>query len=94
MRAALDSLWPYTAELFADDSVDEAAAASGLGPRSSTLREAWLSEMNEVLGEAGLALPADVPFVSEGKRGRHSEHMGFILAEMQHLQRAFPGGVW
>jgi ring-1,2-phenylacetyl-CoA epoxidase subunit PaaC len=50
--------------------------------------------MTEVLHEAGLALPADTPFVSDGKRGRHSEHMGYLLAEMQHLQRAFPGGVW
>jgi ring-1,2-phenylacetyl-CoA epoxidase subunit PaaC len=94
MHAALDTLWPYTAELFVDDAVDEAAAGAGLGPKSSALREAWLSEMNEVLGEAQLPLPADLPFVSEGKRGRHSEHMGFILAEMQHLQRSFPGGVW
>lgn len=94
MRAAIDTLWPYTAELFVDDGVDEAAAGAGLGPKSSTLREAWLSEINEVLGEAQLPLPAEVPFVSEGKRGRHSEHMGYILAEMQHLQRAFPGGVW
>jgi ring-1,2-phenylacetyl-CoA epoxidase subunit PaaC len=94
MRDALETLWPYTAELFVDDAVDEAAAAAGLGPRSSALREAWLSEMNEVLGEARLPLPANLPFISEGKRGRHSEHMGFILAEMQHLQRSFPGGVW
>lgn len=94
MRVALDALWPYTAELFNDDAVDEAAAAAGLGPRSSGLRDAWLAQMQEVLAEAQLPLPADVPFVSDGKRGRHSEHMGYILAEMQHLQRAFPGGVW
>ena len=50
--------------------------------------------MAEVLGEAGLAVPAETPFLSTGKRGVHSEHMGFILAEMQHLQRAYPGGVW
>jgi len=94
LRAALDTLWPYTAELFADDAVDEAAAAAGLGPKSSALREPWLAEMTEVLAEAQLAVPADTPFLSEGKRGRHSEHMGYILAEMQRLQRAYPGGVW
>lgn len=93
-RAALQQLWPYTAELFADDAVDEAAAAAGLGPRSSALREPWLAEMTEVLAEARLEVPADTPFVSDGRRGRHSEHMGYILAEMQHLQRAYPGGVW
>ncbi len=94
LRAALQALWPYTAELFADDAVDEAAARTGLGPQASALREPWLAEMTEVLSEATLAVPADTPFVSEGKRGRHSEHMGYLLAEMQYLQRAYPGGVW
>jgi len=94
MLAALETLWPYAAELFADDAVDEAAAASGLGPRWSELKSDWQAQMAEVLGEAGLAVPAEAPFLSTGKRGVHSEHMGFILAEMQHLQRAYPGGVW
>jgi len=94
MRAALDLLWPYTAELFAADAVDEAAARSGLGPSTAELREAWLLDMGNVLQEAGLAPPEDTPFVSEGKRGRHTEHMGYLLAEMQYLQRAYPGGVW
>ena len=94
MRAALEQLWPYTAELFAADAVDEAAARSGLGPRADELQAAWRAEMQEVLAEAGLAAPADTPFVSEAKRGRHTEHMGYILTEMQYLQRAYPGGVW
>ncbi len=94
MLAALESAWPYAAELFADDAVDEAAAASGLGPRWSELRADWDSQMAEVLAEAGLPVPAASRFLSTGKRGVHSEHMGFILAEMQHLQRAYPGGVW
>lgn len=92
--AALAGLWHYAAELFDDDAVDEAAAASGLGPRSSELRAGWQAEMGEILAAAGLAAPADVPFRSHGRRGRHSEHMGYLLAEMQHLQRAYPGGVW
>jgi ring-1,2-phenylacetyl-CoA epoxidase subunit PaaC len=91
---ALAQLWPYAAEMFADDAIDEAAQASGIGPRWSELREPWQSDMDELLAEAGLAPPAAVPFVSTGKRGVHSEHMGYILAEMQHLQRSFPGGVW
>ena len=94
MHAALDLLWPYTAELFAADAVDEAAARSGLGPSGAELREAWLLDMTSVLQEAGLGVPADTAFVSEGKRGRHTEHMGYLLAEMQYLQRAYPGGVW
>ncbi len=94
MQAALQRIWPYTNELFADDAVDEAAAASGLGPRRSDLRAAWLADVQTVLAEATLALPADSAFVSTGSQGVHSEHMGFILAEMQSLQRRFPGGVW
>jgi ring-1,2-phenylacetyl-CoA epoxidase subunit PaaC len=94
MRDALVKLWPYTAELFDVDAVDEAAAAARMGPTGAELREAWEAEVAEVLGEAGLPLPPSSPFRSEGKRGRHSEHMGYILAEMQYLQRAYPGGVW
>ena len=87
-------LWPYAAEIFAADAIDEAAHAQALGPRWSDLRDAWLADMGALLQEAGLVMPAEVPFVSTGKRGVHSEHMGYILAEMQHLQRSFPGGVW
>ncbi|MGL6112347.1 MAG: 1,2-phenylacetyl-CoA epoxidase subunit PaaC [Rubrivivax sp.] len=93
-EAALARLWLYTPELFEDDAVDAAAHASGLGPAASELREPWLAEMREILGEATLALPADTTFRSTGKRGMHSEHMGYILTEMQYLQRAFPGGAW
>ncbi|MES2958960.1 MAG: 1,2-phenylacetyl-CoA epoxidase subunit PaaC [Pseudomonadota bacterium] len=94
MTAALARAWPHVAELFDDDAVDEAADASGLGPRASALREAWLAALRPVFADARLALPADAAFRSHGRRGVHSEHMGYVLAEMQHLQRAFPGGVW
>ena len=94
MRAALALLWPYTAELFEADAVDNAAAAAGMGPRWSELRDEWHAEVCAVLEEAGLAPPADRAFRSTGKLGRHSEHFGFLLAEMQHLQRSFEGGVW
>jgi ring-1,2-phenylacetyl-CoA epoxidase subunit PaaC len=93
-EAALARLWLYTPELFEDDAVEAAARASGLGPAASELREPWLAEMREILDAATLALPADTAFRSSGKRGVHSEHMGYILSEMQYLQRAFPGGAW
>jgi ring-1,2-phenylacetyl-CoA epoxidase subunit PaaC len=93
-EAALARLWLYTPELCEDDAVDAAAQAGGLGPAWSSLREPWLAEMREILGEANLALPKDTAFRSSGKRGVHSEHMGYILTEMQSLQRAFPGGAW
>jgi ring-1,2-phenylacetyl-CoA epoxidase subunit PaaC len=92
--AALDQLWRYTAELFDADAVDAHAHASGLGPRRADLREPWLAEISAVFDEAGLTPPEPSGFISTGSRGVHSEHMGFILAEMQHLQRSFPGGVW
>jgi ring-1,2-phenylacetyl-CoA epoxidase subunit PaaC len=94
LRAALERAWPYTNEMFAADAVDEAAAASGLGPARDALRGDWQQTVGAVLRDATLALPATTPFVSTGTLGRHSEHMGFLLAEMQVLQRTHPGGRW
>lgn len=94
LAAALDTLWPYVAELFEDDAVDAAAEASGLGPRWSALADEWRAAIEAVAAEAGLGLPPSRAFRSTGKAGRHSEHLGYILATMQHLQRSHPGGVW
>ena len=94
IERALADLWLYVPEMFESDAVDEAAAAAGLGPRWSELQAPWLAEMDTILGEAGLSRPSEAAFRSTGKKGVHSEHMGYILAEMQHLQRSFPGGVW
>ena len=94
MQAALAELWRYVPEMFDNDAIDQAAQAAGLGPLWSELQAAWQAEMALILGEAGQQLPADSAFRSHGKRGQHSEHMGFILTDMQYLQRAFPGGVW
>ena len=93
-QAALDALWRYTPELFDADAVDEAAVASGLGPRWADVQADWQAELAAVLDEAGLQPSPLSSFRSTGKRGVHSEHMGFLLAEMQQLQRAYPGGVW
>lgn len=94
MNAALSELWRYVPELFDTDAVDQAACAAGVGPLWSDLQADWDKEMELILGEAGLTVPAASAFRSTGKRGIHSEHMGYILADMQYLQRAFPGGVW
>ena len=91
---ALQQLWRYAAEWFEPDGVDTAASASGLGPAWSELHDPWLAEMQQVLDAAGLAQPPDSAFRSTGRNGVHSEHMGRVLAEMQQLQRAYPGGVW
>jgi len=94
MQAAVARAWPYVAELFEADAVDAAARACGLGPGFDELQADWRAALLPVLDEARLALPADVAFRSTGRHGRHSEHFGLLLAEMQHLQRAYPGGVW
>jgi ring-1,2-phenylacetyl-CoA epoxidase subunit PaaC len=94
MKEALALLWPYTAEWFVDDAIDAQARASGLGPAWGSLKDAWMAEIQPVFDEAGLAPLADTPFRSTGRHGVHSEHMGFLLAEMQSLPRAFPGAAW
>lgn len=94
MHKALQQVWRYVPELFDEDAIDEAAHAAGLGPRWSALQTRWGQEVYATLQAAQLAVPAETAFRSHGKRGVHSEHMGFLLAEMQHLQRSFPGGVW
>ncbi|MCH7342440.1 phenylacetate-CoA oxygenase subunit PaaC [Pelomonas sp. CA6] len=93
-REALDQLWPYVGELFSDDDADAAAQASGLGPAWSTLKGDWLAQLDEVLAAAKLARPKDSAHVFSGRRGVHSEHMGHMLATLQYLQRAYPGGRW
>jgi ring-1,2-phenylacetyl-CoA epoxidase subunit PaaC len=94
MQAALARAWPFTHEMFVDDAVDQFAIAHSLGPNRASLRAAWWRDVNAVLDEAELKVPADTPFLSTGTQGRHTEHLGFILAEMQSLQRQFPGGRW
>ena len=94
MNAALIRIWPYFAELFVDDEVDAAAVASGLGPAWSEMKPAWQAAMSEILAEAALPEPKATSFLSSGRSGVHSEHMGHMLSEMQYLQRAYPGGVW
>jgi ring-1,2-phenylacetyl-CoA epoxidase subunit PaaC len=93
-QSALDQLWPYTAELFASDAVDEAAAADGYGIAGAALEARWDATVRPVLEEATLRVPERTPFRSHGKHGVHSEHMGHLLAEMQHMQRVYPGLQW
>jgi ring-1,2-phenylacetyl-CoA epoxidase subunit PaaC len=94
MQRALDLLWPYTAEMFAVDGVEESAAKDGIGVRSDSFEDAWRSEVEATLAEATLTPPATTKFLSTGKLGRHSEHLGYVLAEMQFLQRAYPNQHW
>jgi ring-1,2-phenylacetyl-CoA epoxidase subunit PaaC len=97
MERALAALWPYTAEFFDDDALDRAAATAGLAPLPSALQPAWEAAVLPVLADATLidgTAPARTPFLSHGKRGRHTEHMGHLLAPMQAMQRTYPGCTW
>lgn len=93
-QAALDYLWPYMAELFSADAADAAVAAAGIGPAWSELAAAWQASVLPVLEEATLTVPANTPFRSQGRLGRHSEHIGHLLATLQHMQRTYPGAQW
>ena len=94
MTHALNQLWSYTNELFYDDEVDKKVAEEGMGVLGSTLRDAWMERVLLVLSEAGLEKPPANEFLSKGKSGQHTEHLGLLLAEMQVLARAHPGAVW
>ena len=91
---ALNSLWRFTDELFVADEVDEQVAAAGVAPRLAQLQPRWSAQIDEVLREATLRRPADARYPWYGKRGVHTEHLGHMLAEMQHLQRTYPGAQW
>jgi len=94
VQTALELLWPYTVELFAEDDLDRAMAESGIAPRLADVHAGWLRRIDAILSEATLERPADRPHAWHGKRGQHSEHLGYILAEMQYLQRTYPGARW
>jgi len=95
MQEAVDELWTFAGEAFAYDAVDLAMVGQGVAPAAEPLRAAFLEHVAEVLGEATLRMPpADAFMQRGGKQGRHSERLGYILAEMQFLQRAYPGAEW
>ena len=94
MQAALERIWPYSHEMFFQDEVDAHAQATGLGPARAAVQDRWRAQVGAVLQQAQLSQPTDNSFVSTGTLGRHSEHLGFMLAEMQSLQRQHPGGRW
>jgi ring-1,2-phenylacetyl-CoA epoxidase subunit PaaC len=93
-QAALETVWPFSAELFLDDELAHRIADLGVGPLPSGLRPAWLGSVHDVLTEATLSLPDDDWKPSGGRKGLHTEGFGFLLAEMQHLHRSHPGAQW
>ncbi len=95
MQAAIDDLWMYTGELFTPDALDTAMQQQGLAPALEELQQKWQQHVTEVLQLATLRIPAAGLWMqSGGKQGRHTEHLGYLLAEMQFLQRSYPGAAW
>jgi ring-1,2-phenylacetyl-CoA epoxidase subunit PaaC len=94
VQASVEALWQFTGELFAADELDEAFRDRFGGPDLETLRIGWRTRIAEILEQATLVMPEDGWMASGGKQGRHSEHLGYLLAEMQYLQRAYPGAKW
>lgn len=93
-QAALDYLMPYTREFFSVDDVERAIADAGIGPLTADLQGVWREDVTATVAQATLTLPADVQHVSTGKLGEHSEHMGYLLAELQCIARQYPGATW
>jgi ring-1,2-phenylacetyl-CoA epoxidase subunit PaaC len=94
VQTALNDLWRYTGELFLVDDVDRAAASAGAGVDPSTLEPTWRAHVDDVLKRATLTVP-EVKFMQRGGRsGKHTEHLGHMLAEMQIVARSFPDGQW
>ena len=94
-QQAADELWMYSGEMFIYDAVDEAMVAKGVAPEAAGLRAAFLEHVAAIFKEATLVMPSPDAWMQQGgKQGRHSEHLGYLLAEMQFLQRAYPGAEW
>ncbi|MES2261383.1 MAG: 1,2-phenylacetyl-CoA epoxidase subunit PaaC [Pseudomonadota bacterium] len=94
-QAAADDLWMYSGEFFNYDAVDLAMVEAGVAPAAEPLRQQWLSHVADIFGEATLTMPSPDAWMQKGgKQGAHSEHLGYLLAEMQFLQRAYPGSEW
>jgi len=94
MLKAIDELWRYTGEMFISTKYEVQAAADGTGVDCSLLKDEWLQKVQLVFDEATLPLPAKTFMQTGGKEGVHTEHLGYILTELQYLQRAYPNSVW
>jgi ring-1,2-phenylacetyl-CoA epoxidase subunit PaaC len=94
MQAGLDSLWPYTAELFESDELLQRLAQAGVGVDPASLRTEWERRVLEVIDASTCARPESSYQHSGGRDGRHTEHLGYLLAELQHIARSHPGASW
>ena len=94
MQTAINELWTYTGELFEATDYEQKMIAEKIAPELSAIQNAWTAKTDEVLSIAGLQKPIAGWMQSGGKLGKHSEHLGYILADLQYMQRAYPGMEW
>ena len=94
VQLSLDEVWRYTGEMFEADEIETTVAENYNGPKLDDIRDLWRDDVSKVIAEATLAIPEEQWMARGGKQGKHSEHLGFLLAEMQYLQRSFPGATW
>lgn len=94
IQASIHNLWRFTEELFFTDEVDSLLLESGVAVDLNTLYPRWKNQVSEVLTEATLEIPVATFQQKGGRTGLHTEHLGYLLAEMQYMQRAYPGMEW
>lgn len=94
LQTAFDGLWGYMPEFFAMDDLDAAMAGAGIGVDLEALKPAWDDQVDAILRQATINRPEQSWTVGGSREGKHSEHLGYLLAEMQFLQRAYPNATW
>jgi ring-1,2-phenylacetyl-CoA epoxidase subunit PaaC len=94
IQKAIDDVWKYTGEMFMPDEVDEAMKAKGIAPDLAEIKKKWDKKVDEVLEEATLTRPQDGWMMEGSRKGIHTENMGFLLSELQYMQRAYPNMTW
>ena len=94
MQTAINDLWTYTDELFHQTDVDKTMVEQGIGVDVTKLKDTYYDQINEILAESTLQTPEMKYFQNGGKEGIHSEHMGYLLADLQYMQRTFPNMNW
>jgi ring-1,2-phenylacetyl-CoA epoxidase subunit PaaC len=94
VQVAIDDLWAFTGEMFAVDDSERALIDAGIAVDAAILRPQWVRTISDVVSEATLVLPKSDWMQQGGRSGRHSEHLGHLLSELQSMQRTFPGVTW
>ena len=94
IQESVDTLWRYTGELFFTNEADELLLKEGIGVDIAALKKPWEKQVREILGEATIDVPTHSWQQAGGRTGVHSEHLGYLLTELQYMQRAYPGMEW